>query len=99
MTDIELVIKIPEDKFSLIINKLYCGIYDPDLYKAIANGTPLPKGHGDLIDRKELLENKYEIDSMYCEYDEVVNVDDIKDATPIIEADKAESEVTYADCD
>lgn len=48
----------------------------------------IPKGHGDLIDRKELLENKYEIDSMYCEYDEVVNVDDIKDAPTIIEADK-----------
>lgn len=26
--------------------------------KLIANGTPLPKGHGDLIDREEL-KNKY----------------------------------------
>ena len=23
---------------------MYCGIYDSDLYKAITNATPLPKG-------------------------------------------------------
>ena len=63
-----------------------------DIATAIRKGTPLPKGHGDLIDRNELLDCSYEIDSMYCEYDEVVNVDDIKDAPTIIEADK-ESEV------
>lgn len=50
----ELVIKIPEEKLSIIKNKMYCGIYDPDLYKAIANGTPLPKGHGRLIDADDL---------------------------------------------
>lgn len=50
MADIELVIKIPEEKLGIIKNKMYCGIYDPDLYKAIENGTPLPKGHGRLKD-------------------------------------------------
>ena len=45
-----VVIDIPEEKFNIIKNKMYCGIYDPDLYKAIANGIPLPKGHGDLKD-------------------------------------------------
>ena len=50
----ELVIKIPEEKLSIIKNKMYCGIYDPDLYKAIANGTPLPTGHGRLIDADDL---------------------------------------------
>lgn len=54
MADIELVIKISEEKLSMIKNEMYCGIYDAELYKAIANGTPLPKGHGDLIDRGEL---------------------------------------------
>ena len=50
MSDVELVIKIPEEKLSIIKNKTYCGIYDPDLYKAIENGIPLPKGHGRLKD-------------------------------------------------
>jgi hypothetical protein len=50
MTDVELVIKISEEKLSMIKNEMYCGIYDAELYKAIANGTPLPKGHGRLID-------------------------------------------------
>lgn len=27
------------------------------LWDAIQNGTPLPKGHGDLIDRNELIKN------------------------------------------
>lgn len=49
MAYVELVIKIPEEKLKIIKNKMYCGIYDPDLYKAIDNGTPLPKGHGRLI--------------------------------------------------
>ena len=55
MTDIELVIKIPEEKLSLIKNKRYCGLYDSDLYKAIANGILLPKGHGRLIDVKQIV--------------------------------------------
>ena len=50
----------------------------------------LPKGHGDLIDRNELLGWSYEIVSKYCEFDEVVNVTDIKDASTIIKADKEE---------
>ena len=57
MADIELVVKIPEEKLSMIKNKIYCGIYDPELYEGIANGTPLPKGHGRLIDA-----NAYEAD-------------------------------------
>ena len=57
---------------------------------AIANGTPLPKGHGDLIDRNELLDESYQIDSMYCMYDEVVKVDDIKNAPTIIEGSDKE---------
>ena len=47
MTDIELVIKIPEEKYNE-----YKRIGDSRdiLFEAIRNGTPLPKGHGRLVD-------------------------------------------------
>jgi len=47
----ELVIKIPEDTYKDIIKNGF--IYDEDneiVTYAIKNGTPLPKGHGRLID-------------------------------------------------
>lgn len=61
-----------------------------DIATAIRNGTPLPENHGDLIERNELLDYSYEIDSMYCMYDEVVNVDDIKNAPAIIKGSEKE---------
>ena len=85
----QIVIDISEEDMQYISTYGQCDAMK--LMCAIANGTPLPKGHGDLIDRKELLENKYEIDTMCCEYD-VVDVDDIKDAPTIIEADKESEE-------
>lgn len=50
----ELVIKIPNEKYKMIKNKMYCGIYDAEVYEAIANGTPLPKGHGRIIDEDQI---------------------------------------------
>lgn len=53
----KLVIDIPEDMYNdaniLIVRDL------PELKKIITNGIPLPKGHGDLIDR----------DVAYAEFD------------------------------
>lgn len=37
----QIVIDIPEEKYNTIKNKLYCGIYDAEVYESIANGTPL----------------------------------------------------------
>ena len=51
-----------------------------DILDAIQNGTPLPKGHGDLIDRKALMENAYTKE--FCSW-----YDEIKMADTIIEAD------------
>ena len=95
MADIELVIKMPEEKFSIIKNKMYCGIYDPDLYNAIKNGTPLPKGHGRLIDYGYVVDAIDDwINSGECYY---TNATDylrkrVANTPTIIEADKAESE-------
>ena len=48
----QIVIDIPEDEYKKTQNDVYV-IYDK-MYSAIKNGIPLPKGHGDLIDRAEL---------------------------------------------
>ena len=94
MPNIELVIKIPEGiyKASRFIDVKYEDVIQIPL-EVIANGTPLPKGHGDLIDRKELLKQSYRIDnSAILSTRDVVNEKEIEAAKPIIEADKVESE-------
>ena len=48
----EVVIKIPEEEYEVIVNSEDCGLHT--LTRAIAKGTPLPKGHGRLIDADEL---------------------------------------------
>lgn len=93
----QIVIDIDENVFTRLFDN---GIEDYEMSPedisamatAIRSGKTLPKGHGDLIDRNELLDNSYKINSIYCLYDVVVNVDDIKDAPTIIEAEGSESE-------
>ena len=93
MADIELVIKIPEDVYKKIVADKYA-IYDKMFY-SIKNGTPLPKGHGRLIDYG------YVVDAI----DDWVNAEEyrytnateylrkrVANTPTIIEADKAESE-------
>lgn len=52
----EIVINIPKERYKEIVESdKPVMIYRSDVAKVLVNGTPLPKGHGDLIDRKELL--------------------------------------------
>lgn len=96
MTDIELVIKIPEEVYEHILKTKsipdMLGIDIVNTINAVKIGTPLPKGHGDLIDRNAL---EYEIASIegYSELDyECVEKEDIEQAPVIIEADEAETD-------
>ena len=86
MANIELVINIPEEIYKS--SKKECDendslIIDTFTY-AIGNGTPLPKGHGRLIDgdaiRKEFEDGGMSWEAMLFNY-----------APTIIEADKTES--------
>lgn len=55
MEDVELVIKIPEKLYKQItVEKNYFLEDGENLCTAVENGTPLPKGHGDLKDANEL---------------------------------------------
>lgn len=101
MAEIELVIKIHEEQYKFLkegiisIDKVirYPALM-ADICERIANGIPLPKGHGRLIDADELKadihmnkRNKYatqrDVDCTFIL---------LNDASAIIEADKTESE-------
>ena len=92
MSDIELVIKISEKDYQTILNHGEeildeSSFIEPKyLYRAVLNGTPLPKGHGRLIDMKNL----QNFVSKYTEYDAIqLILVDREDYIPtIIEADK-----------
>jgi len=84
----EIVIKIPEEIYeaSQILDVKHEDVIQIPL-EVIANSTPLPKGHGRLIDENEL------IDEIVCEeidgrYYDVIYAHSIYDAETIIEADK-----------
>lgn len=89
----EIVINIPEEDFEHIelvaeMQKEEAGLLlIPHSYKFIANGTPLPKGHGDLIDRSKLNITDLSPDPWYSPllgYSEW----EIDDADVVVEADK-----------
>ena len=83
----QVVIDIPDDDYYDVLQ--YVEIkenteFENLMIAAIKNGTPLPKGHGDLIDRRELLKlpiDKANYPSNYVKY-----------APIIIRADRSESE-------
>lgn len=89
MADIELIIRIPEEDYERIKNS------DDMNFNVIKNGTPLPKGHGDLKDVSKFV---YDCDCdgcdkiCYCDncVHHIVRERNIKEAPTIIEADKGE---------
>jgi len=81
----KVVIEIPEDEY-IRLKKIYetnCkytpNTWLPSYMTAIGNGTPLPKGHGRLIDADDV--NNH-----------IIGFVDLRSCPTIIEADKAESE-------
>ena len=83
MTDIKLVIKIPEEVYESAKNGTLNEIQSMYICGSVVEGTPLPKRHGRLIDADVLVDGM-EDDYEFCE---AVNA-----TLTIIEADKAESE-------
>lgn len=88
MADVELVIKIPEELYKAYKGRPpMLGDAGMDMIaQAIAKGTPLPKGHGDLIDRNLALSDNGLCEfHMYADYVKMRNY--LKSISPIIEAD------------
>ena len=99
MADIELVIKISDYDKEWITN----GYYIPEeinmkISEAIANGTPLPKGHGKLGDLdkiKKEMQNYYDDCAKTSEYTRLgfeTAIAVVEDALAIIEADTESEE-------
>lgn len=86
----KIVIDIPDTEYQRLIAQDGMSHTDAEIVvNAFYNGAPLPKGHGDLIDRDTL-----ECDSEYAPYyDEYVAVSksQIMSAPVIIKADKEET--------
>lgn len=60
----ELIIDISDDFYNVLIDSRYDKIRNIeleylDLVQKIKNGTLLPKGHGDLIDRDQILQGEH----------------------------------------
>lgn len=83
MADIELVVKMSEEEYEMIVNSEDCGLHT--LTRAIARGTILPKGHGRIGDLDALRCENTDFDTYndYC-----IMFDEIEAAETIIEADK-----------
>lgn len=89
MADIELVIKIPEEiyKASQIIDVEYEDVVQIPL-EVIKNSTPLPKGHGRIVDisQIECLEALHDANFGYITWSEAIK--QIKNsASTLVEAD------------
>lgn len=84
----KLIIDIDEERYKQVCeeqwlpNRLY-------FEKAIANGIPLPKGHGRLIDINDIEWAKHKEERNHISYD-VVDWDEIVTAPTIIESDRSE---------
>ena len=78
----ELVIKIPEEMYKWVndVNKFFDDYGIGDFIDLVKNGTPLPKGHGRLIDADAL--NRKDVNCAN------VPMNFIDTASTIIEADK-----------
>ena len=102
----KLIIDIPEYNFERI-REYYDALPEGSVVYAetyyIANGTPLPKGHGRIVDADELTKEikGYISDTSNLHYDDLEEaeafnsayyncLDEIEDAPTIIEADKGE---------
>lgn len=87
MAYIELVIRIDEETYNEVRCRglSLCPRDKENLVKAIRNGIPLPKGHGELIDRNEI-SIPYDI----CDGDEAMGY--ISEISAIVEADNESEE-------
>lgn len=94
----QIVIEIPDEMYQTVKDETYCG----SLYEELKNGTPLPKGHGRLIDA-DALKNKimYKDDVAYETWEELYDsvleeIDNAPTAINELKPKKNETDAKYA---
>lgn len=89
MACVELVIKILQESYNNL--KIGCSqrVSDDEMIEAIKNGTPLPKGHGRLIDAKQAEEKLRQAFDEHEDYNSLARyiVRNPNETPTIIEAD------------
>lgn len=93
----QVVIDINEETYTRIKTALIINAgntFYNEILTSVAEGTPLPKGHGDLIDRNYFADKYVGCGSVYCEdisckdcNSRIVNKLDVDSAPTIIPAD------------
>lgn len=89
----KLIIDISEEEYKEVLEDTYSGTpYENKIFTIIANGTPLPKGHGRLIDADAELEGLRKMKVVDEKDKQSVRfaILEYENAPTIIEADKAE---------
>ena len=86
----KLVIDIPEEDYERCKKKFQRRIHI--ISDAIANGTPLPKEHGRLIDADELLKEKRCFEDFDGDTFNIIHEETVINAPTIIDADKESEE-------
>ncbi len=85
----ELIIDVTENHLKTLQKMNECGL--GYYHRAILNGTPLPKGHGRLIDAEDAIET---LQIMFARDEDIQNACEqcISDCPTIIEEDKESKE-------
>lgn len=78
----EVVIKVPDEMYDWFVNGFPDKVDLDELQRIVINGTPLPKGHGSLIDQDALIGKIHGVRSITA----------VLDAPTIIEADGGDTE-------
>ena len=85
----QIVIDVPEKLIYEGFKRPFTGEEKNILISAIGHGTPLPKGHGRILDEKDILDNENNDGGWYDLVDMPEYIAGVKS---IIEADNTESE-------
>ncbi|MBO4542397.1 MAG: hypothetical protein J5725_04360 [Bacteroidales bacterium] len=82
----KIVIDIPDEDYKDIVDGYICQELADEMLNRVKAGTPLPKGHGDLMDANILL-NKWNNSSVRgrTEFDQVIMCTSV-----VVSADKGE---------
>jgi len=88
----QIVINIPQGRYEDILSGKEFRVYQCDIRDVLKHGSPLPKGHGRLIDADKLVPDCQE-DFVYYDDDEhneftAVGIAQIECADTVVEADK-----------